>query len=116
MNRQTLAAKKWHRSDIVFPIMQHSNCNSPLADMLSSFNNTSMDLKAYTLIFPPITDASLFQSKFIKKEIIKKAVRLSLALFWINQKARTVDCCTNKKVKENIHLFIIVMSKCYNFK
>ena len=28
--------------DIVFPIMRHSDCNSPLADMLSPFNNTSM--------------------------------------------------------------------------
>ena len=42
INRQPLAAKKWHRSDIVFPIMQHSDCNSPFADMLSPFNNTSM--------------------------------------------------------------------------
>ena len=29
-------------SDIVFPIMQHSDCNSPLADMRCPFNNTSM--------------------------------------------------------------------------
>ena len=42
MNRQPLAAKKWHRSDIVFPILQHSDCNSLFADMLSLFNNTSM--------------------------------------------------------------------------
>ena len=32
----------WHRGDIVFPIMQHSDCNSHLADTLSPFNNTSM--------------------------------------------------------------------------
>ena len=28
--------------DIVFPIMQHSDCNSPLVDMRCPFNNTSM--------------------------------------------------------------------------
>ena len=28
--------------DIVFPIMQHSDCNSPLADILSPFHNTFM--------------------------------------------------------------------------
>ena len=42
MNRQPLAAKRGFRSDIVFPIMQHKDCNSPLADMLSLFNNTSI--------------------------------------------------------------------------
>ena len=42
INRQPLAAKKWHRSDIIFIIMQHSDCNSFLADMLSPLNNTSM--------------------------------------------------------------------------
>ena len=41
-NRQALSAKGRHWRDIVFPIMQHSDCNAPLADMLSPFNNTSM--------------------------------------------------------------------------
>ena len=45
INRRPLAAKKWHRSNIVFPIMQH--WNSPLADMLSPFNNTSIAFKVY---------------------------------------------------------------------
>ena len=44
-NRQPLAAKKWHQSDIVFPIMEHSGCNSPLADMLSPFNNIHVYIK-----------------------------------------------------------------------
>ena len=46
INRQLLAAKRWHRSNIVFLIMQHSDCNSPLADMLNPFNNVSMDFSS----------------------------------------------------------------------
>ena len=41
-DRQPLAAKRWHWNDVIFPIMQHSDCNSLSADMLNPFNNTSM--------------------------------------------------------------------------
>ena len=58
INRQPLAAKKWHRSDIVFP-MQHSDCNSFLADLLSPFNNASMIITYNECDFS-FLDASLF--------------------------------------------------------
>ena len=38
----TISSQEVRSSDIVFPIMQHSECDSPLADMWCLFSNASM--------------------------------------------------------------------------
>ena len=66
INRQPLAAKRWHRNDIVFPIVQHSDCNCPLADMLSPFYNTSMVWSCNNIL--------LFHMKYERKNVKMQVV------------------------------------------
>ena len=42
--RVAISSQKVTSGDIIFPIMQRSDCNSPLSDIRCPFNNTSMIL------------------------------------------------------------------------
>ena len=72
INRQPLAAKKWHR----FPNMQHRDCISFLADMQNPFNNTAMEnpprlhlnfLNYLHFLFPFLLSAAFWNMKLMQE-------------------------------------------------